>query len=1124
MYNHLTPALRRLAALTALCFSWSFVFATVAQAATCKSSQASGHRRLLSDTEMARIIGSSLATGGGGDGGGDTGTGGGGTGSGGTFTNPGAAPGPAYPWVGSVDGVKTYTGNKMTTLPIVSWRQRGGLPVEFTLTHNSLSSRNGELGPKWRHSYDSSILVDGSGNATVYWGDGRVCTFMRNMDGSFLSPSGIHDVLTKSSRPTGPFGGSYYLTTREQIVCAFSAINSTPTFPLVRIYDENSNVINFGYISGTNLVQTITDATGRQITLGYSGSRLISVTDSKGRQWTMNYTSVGDLWYVTEPAVPFAYSYRAFAYNAAHDITQTQDRNNNQAYLGYNADNTLAWERDSLGNQTNFSYGATTTTITDPNGHTTVHTYNNSGQIASITDALGYAELYSYDGANNVIQKQDRRGFAWNNTYDSMGNVLTAADPYGNTTTIAYNSHNKQLTIRLPLGRSVAITYDSSDNPTQTLEKDANGNPDTATSYAYGSGYGLLTSKSDAYNRTTLYGYDGNGYLNTMTTPLGRKTQWTHDVLGFQTSRTDALNRTATYTPDAWERRVSTAYPNGSAHTFTHDPNGNLTAFTDGIGTTTRAYDADNRLLNEYQNGVRVVSHSYDAAGQGGLLSTTTDFLGNVHSFVYTARNQIQSASAAGQTVSYAYNPDGQVSQTLRPDGVRTDSYYIDNGWHSSEYNVVNATGAVLSAYDYVFNADGQITYAQEGTSTNPATNTATVTNYGYDPLGHLSSEVRTGAAPENLHYVYDAVGNRVSQSGSDLNGALSYDADDELTSFTYSGTSYASATFGYDADGQRTSEVTGLSPGFGGYATQYGYDYEGNLTGIAGAGQSAVSFEYDGLDRQLGWQSGGARLDYQLDGNAPLTETNQTSARMNLYGNGLVSTGGETLLYDGLGAVRQTTGNGSPSVQWSGSYQGYGALSSVSGSTGSHYFWGAASGYRSDGFGPTYAAALQKVGARYYDPEFGCFLTRDTVLSEKPYAYCDSDPINCTDPTGHEAYKAPVTSQSASHDGIAAALSAVADGGSLEVFFDKPAPSAVVDSAFGKALQNAGATEYAVGAAEMKFGEGLLVLAAVIEIATAGLGSEFAGPIALTGLGAIADGASKEGLGLLMQGIGGKI
>ncbi len=64
---------------------------------------------------------------------------------------------------------------------------------------------------------------------------------------------------------------------------------------------------------------------------------------------------------------------------------------------------------------------------------------------------------------------------------------------------------------------------------------------------------------------------------------------------------------------------------------------------------------------------------------------------------------------------------------------------------------------------------------------------------------------------------------------------------------------------------------------------------------------------------------------------------------------------------------------------------------------------YNASSGYRSDGDGAAGAAALQKVGARYYDPQFGCFLTRDTDLSQRPYAYCDGDPVNNTDPTGHD-------------------------------------------------------------------------------------------------------------------------
>jgi len=417
-------------------------------------------------------------------------------------------------------------------------------------------------------------------------------------------------------------------------------------------------------------------------------------------------------------------------------------------------------------------------------------------------------------------------------------------------------------------------------------------------------------------------------------------------------------------------------------------------------------------LLLRHYNGTAILTHVYDAAGQKGLLSTTTDFLGNVHAFTYTARNQLSTAGIPGQTVSYVYDPNGNQSQAYLPNGIRTDTYYIANNWRSSVYNISNTTGAVLSAYDCSFNADGQVTYTLEGHSTNPSTNNETTENFGYDGLGHLTSEVRNGTVPENISYAYDAAGNRTSQSGSYLNGTFSYDADDELTGFTYSGTSYASATFGYDANGERNTETTGLSANGGGYGTQYGYDFDGNLTAIA-VSSGTTYFKYDGLDRQLGWvTSSGARLDYQLDGDAPLTETNQTTGQVNLYGNGLVSSGGETLLSDGLGAVRQTT-NSSQSVQWSGTSQAFGVPLAASGGTANHYQWGAASGYRTDGFGPTYASPLLKVGARYYDPEFGCFLSRDTDLSQSPYAYCDGDPVNCSDPSGHKVGDPPPPGQS---------------------------------------------------------------------------------------------------------------
>ncbi|MGQ9486798.1 MAG: RHS repeat-associated core domain-containing protein [Armatimonadota bacterium] len=51
---------------------------------------------------------------------------------------------------------------------------------------------------------------------------------------------------------------------------------------------------------------------------------------------------------------------------------------------------------------------------------------------------------------------------------------------------------------------------------------------------------------------------------------------------------------------------------------------------------------------------------------------------------------------------------------------------------------------------------------------------------------------------------------------------------------------------------------------------------------------------------------------------------------------------------------------------------------------------WRDGRGYRDDS-----DAGLLHVGARYYDPQVGRFISRDAVLSEHPYLYCEHEPVN---------------------------------------------------------------------------------------------------------------------------------
>ncbi len=118
--------------------------------------------------------------------------------------------------------------------------------------------------------------------------------------------------------------------------------------------------------------------------------------------------------------------------------------------------------------------------------------------------------------------------------------------------------------------------------------------------------------------------------------------------------------------------------------------------------------------------------------------------------------------------------------------------------------------------------------------------------------------------------------------------------------------------------------------------------------------------------------------------------------------GNGLLRRGSEYPLFDGHGSERTVT-NSSQTVTGSVNFEAFGQVAGSSGSSTSPYMYAGDWGYRNDG-----DAGLMHVGARYYDAQVGRFITRDTVLSEHPYLYCEHEPANFADDDGFSKKKVP--------------------------------------------------------------------------------------------------------------------
>ena len=982
----------------AACFTWSLALATSARAATYHAPVRPGHTRSLSAKEMRRIVGSTFAPIG-------------------TDPNPGSdptanvgsSPGTAYPWEGTVGDVKTDNGNKQTTIPIVGWTARGGLAVSVALTHNSLANAgntnqtNGNvLAPKWTSSYEVALVQNSSThNVTVYWGDGQSYSFTSNINGTYSAPAGVYDTLTPDSSD-----GSFNIVTKSQVKYHFGSWGAAHY--LLSISDENGNTININRDSGAH-TQTVVDPNGRTLTYGYTNGQLTSFTDPMNRVWHLTYSN-GELNQVHPPSLSGGDCWVQLGYDGSNNITAQSDLMGHFSHFAYNSDSTISWEQTPLGSQTSFYYGvdlngnanSLATTIAAPDAFKTTHFYDSYGHLTTVKDTLGYTEnLSNYDANNNAQTVQDKRGFNWYYTFDGKGNVLTTKSPMGSLTTLQYNSHNKPTYIKAPNGEQVALTYDGSDNLTQVQNKDASGNVKATTKFAVSaSTYGLVLSKTDADNHVTTYGYgDGYGDLTDVSTPLGRQTHWTYNADGVATSRTDPLGITATYTLDAWNRTTAISYSSGlysgsdGNKTYGYDVDSNLTSFSNSVGSYTRSYDGDNRMLEEDRNGARQVSHTYDGYNQQGLLSTTTDADGNVTSYAYTHRNELASVSAYSHTSTYAYDADGRELTVNDAWGNFATKTWDNDGRLGTLVNK-DPRGNYLSGYGYGYNSDNQKTSCAEyGTNGGGYANVS----WGYDPLGHLNSESRTGGSPRTASYTVDGVGNRTSQTINGATTTFSYDNDDELTGDS------TGSIYQYDANGNMNGRRRN---------NNWIYPYSTNENQIAqiytGGQNPTYSYGYDALGRQAyRYDQNNTRTDYQYDGDAVLTETQNGSVTSRyLLGTNRLLKYGEAPQLDGLGSMRQGVDTSSGVFTGQTDYSAFGEVigGNNTGAFQSVYQWQAQSGYRMDGgSGGGGDCGLVKVGARYYDPAVGRFTSRDSDIMQSAYVYCYGDPINFVDFTGHE-------------------------------------------------------------------------------------------------------------------------
>ena len=465
----------------------------------------------------------------------------------------------------------------------------------------------------------------------------------------------------------------------------------------------------------------------------------------------------------------------------------------------------------------------------------TRNTYDAAGQLLKVTEAYGVAG-----------QQADEKTL----TYSLTGQLLTLTDAENNRTTWEYDGQDRPMRMRFPLktkgaNASAPITgatvdferysYDLNGNRTKFLKRD--GSELTYTYDALNRMQVKLVPErtapanmalTAAQTRDVYYGYDLRG-LHTearFESISGEGIVNVYDGLGRLSSSTNGMggtSRTLSYVYGLNGSRLEVTWPDGVKISFTYDGLNRLTAAKRGaIGEAFSAasfvYDDQGQRSSLVRNQTHNTSYTWD--GLGRLDSYTEAFIGGI----------------GNSTATLGYNPASQIVFRSRTNELYawTAHYNVARGYQANGLNQYSAAGPAGANTTFAYDPNGNLTQ-----SVGPAP-AGTTTNYLYDVENRLVKA--TGAMTANL--IYDPLGRLFETSGG--SGGVTrflYDGDELVAEYGSNGAILRRYVHGAAVDDPL---VWYEGNGFG--VPRYLHtDHQGSITAVSnGAGNLVQANAYD--------------------------------------------------------------------------------------------------------------------------------------------------------------------------------------------------------------------------------------------------------------------------------------
>jgi RHS repeat-associated protein len=724
--------------------------------------------------------------------------------------NPKAADQGSVRWTGWRESVNPATGSYVSQANDVNVASAGP-PLQVQRTYNSSNTASGAFGVGFTFNYEMTAQTapgaDPSGAMTINYGDGRQLTFHGNGSNGYNAPNGYSDQLSNDAS-----GGGHTLVQKDGETFHF-----TIDGVLDSITDANGRTLTLSYTNGQ--LTTVTNAaSGRHLTFGWGGGHITSVsTDSVGSAggpltWTYHYT--GNL--LTSACQPAdgGTACTGYTYNGNNQLSGISNAAQQAILdLDYYSDHRVQHVGDGAGHDATFSYpSGLQVSVTDKRGNTTTQNYDSNLELTSEVNPYGKIRSYGYTNGERT-STTDENGNTTSSTYNPNGDQLTSTDGVGHTTYYSYDGSDNPTAIRDPRSASASdntyattLTYDSHHNLLTETQPATSVYPNGITrTWTYSSGTeaacdsgampaGLRLTVTDWRGKTTRYTYTHRGDVCTVTTPLGQVTSYSYDELGRVTARTV----------------TSDSYPAGVTTTYSYDAAGQLLTETGpAIANAVTGVTHQRRVSRGYDDAERLTSvTTADLAGHDPTRVTT--YTEDAWGRVATTRD-----SQTNQTVYRTYDPNG---------------------------NLTDVTDQLGRHYSLSYDKNNRLTTTVLTNFTSPTvsgTRAVTVSSLSYDDAGRIVT--RTDAKGRVTQYSYDRANrqtattligyhNRDGSTRNVVTSSSTYDAAGDVTD-AYAGNSLRHTRNTYDADGRLVTSV--LDPAGLNRSTSYTYNEDGQPTTV---------------------------------------------------------------------------------------------------------------------------------------------------------------------------------------------------------------------------------------------------------------------------------------------------